>query len=239
MTDLVAKAAQIRRDLFEKAIAADRGHVPPALSWVEIAVALFYGVMVLKRDRFVLSKTHGHLTLDVILEDLGLTPDYLMWPGWPFKCSGSLGQGLSIAAGMALAAKLDGSSRRVFCMVGDAELHEGAIWEAAMFAGHHKLSNLTLIVDNNRQCCADFTSGVLDMGRIWEKFFTFGWTCAESNGHHIENVSEFLSMRSLQPFCLVASTIKGKGIPFMEGNVKWHHQLPHGDELIEARRALA
>src|SRR6185369_14478632 len=122
---------------------------------------LFYEVMK-PEDRFVLSKVHGHLTLDAILDDLGRKPDKLMWPGWPATCSGSLGQGLGMAAGIALAHKLDGSTARTFCVLSDAELHEGAIWEATMFAAHHRL-NLTAIIDDNGQSCANFTREILNV----------------------------------------------------------------------------
>lgn len=240
----VSKAAEIRRTILETAIAAGKGHIPPALSWVEIAVALFYGVMDHKQDRFVLSKTHGHLTLDAILADLNIVPDYPMWAGWPYKCSGSLGQGLGIAAGMALAAKLDNSPRRVFCMVGDAELHEGAIWEAAMFAAHHELSNLTLIIDDNQQACANFTRDILNVEPISTKFDAFGWRYAEIDGHNLEELSDYLApdlwlYPSNFPLCLIARTVKGKGIGFMEGNPKWHHQPVTGDYITKAREALA
>jgi transketolase len=231
------KAAEIRRAILENALRIGKGHVPSSLSWVEIGVALFYGGLK-PGDRFVLSKTHGHLTLDAILADLGLKPDKLMWPGWPATCSGSLGQGLGMAAGIALAQKLDGSNARTFCVLSDAELHEGAIWEAAMFAAHHKL-NLTAIVDDNGQSCANFTEDVLDVGEISEKFSAFGWNNLDVPGHSLESLAWALAHPSPTPCCVIAETIKGKGIPFMEGNPAWHHNLPKGDEIEQARRALA
>lgn len=235
---LKAKAAELRRAILETALAAGKGHVPPALSWVEIAVALFYGGVMKPNDRFVLSKVHGHLTLDAVLEDLGRSADRLMWPGWPSICSGSLGQGLGMAAGMALAAKLDGKSTRVFCVLGDAELQEGAIWEAAAFAAHHCLSNLVAIVDDNKQCCANWTRDVI--GGNWRKRFdAFGWFSEICDGHSIPALEERLKLQLKHPMVLFADTVKGRGIPFMEGSLAWHHRLPSGDEIRQAREALA
>jgi transketolase len=227
--------AEVRRYILETALREGKGHVASALSWVEIAVAL-HEVMK-PEDRLVLSKTHGHLTLDALWPD----PDYPMWPGWPYKCSGSLGMGLGMAAGMALANKLDGKPGRVFCVLGDAELHEGAIWEAVMFSAHHQLSNLIAIVDDNGQACANFTADILDNRGIDEKFITFGWHAWDILGHDISAIIRCINRKIFdrQPICIRAITIKGKGIPFMEGNPKWHHQVPKGDEIAEARKALA
>jgi len=238
--NLEAKAAEIRRAILENALRIGKGHIASALSWVEIAVALFYGTMK-PGDRFILSKTHGHLTLDAILEDLGMKADQLMWPGWPAICSGSLGQGLGIAAGIALAHKLDSSNARTFCVLSDAELHEGAIWEAAMFARHHELTNLIAIIDDNKQSCANFTEEVLGINSV-SAFNGFGWSVALCPGHDIEMLlmAELrYKSREFTPLCIVAGTIKGKGIPFMEGNPKWHHRHPEGDQIAIARQALA
>lgn len=237
---LEAKAAKLRRAILETALTAGKGHIPPALSWVEIAVALFYGGVMKPSDRFVLSKVHGHLTLDAILEDLGRSADRLMWPGWPSICSGSLGQGLGMAAGMALAAKLDGKPTRVFCVLGDAELHEGAVWEAAAFAAHHNLNNLVAIVDDNKQCCANWTKDVI--GGNWKaRFHAFGWQAIACDGHDVDLLIGHLHdpWFFAGPMVLFADTIKGRGIPFMEGSLAWHHRVPSGDEIRQAREALA
>jgi transketolase len=250
--NLEAKAAEIRRAILENALRIGKGHIASALSWVEIAVALFYGgAMDFNKDRFVLSKTHGHLTLDAIIEDFSKVPragpyhwaNKLMWPGWPAICSGSLGQGLGIAAGIALAHKLDGSNARTFCVLSDAELHEGAIWEAAMFARHHNLTNLIAIIDDNKQSCANFTEDVLGFNRFGI-FRGFGWTVENCSGHDFGELSATLrkglsGSREWTPLCIIADTVKGKGIPFMEGNPNWHHRHPEGDQIAIARQALA
>ena len=236
--NLDAKAKEIRREILERALRIGKGHVASSLSWVEIAVALFYGVMK-PGDRFVLSKAHGHLTLDAILDDLGTKADKLMWPGWPAVCSGSLGQGLGMAAGIALAHKIDGNPARTFCVLSDAELHEGAIWEAAMFAAHHRLDNLVAIIDDNEQSCANFTRDVLNLNSIRDKFRAFGWATQKGGGHNFRYLRRYLGPQTCYwPRMLQAMTTKGKGIPYMEGNPAWHHNLPTGELIDIAREAL-
>lgn len=259
MIDLEAKAAELRRTILETALRAGKGHIPPALSWVEIAVALYYGGVLNygggdERDRFILSKGHGCLTLYAILFDLGFFgiegllefsrngglaghPDTDI-PGVD-ACSGSLGHGLGVGAGMALSARLSGKSWRTFVLLGDGELNEGSIWEAAMFAGHHKLSNLVAIVDCNRLCSANWTSDVIG-GKLVSRFQSFGWQMESCNGHSIPAIKERLTLPGLKrPLVLIADTTKGKGIPFMEASPLWHHRMPKGDEIEQARKALA
>lgn len=258
--NLEAKAAELRRTILETALNAGKGHIPPALSWVEIAVALYYGgVLNWKggedRDRFLLSKGHGCLGLYAILQDLGFIgahdlaqfarsgallaghPDTAI-PGID-ACSGSLGHGLGVGAGMALSAKLSGKSWRTFVVLGDGELNEGSIWEAAIFAGHHLLSNLTAIIDCNRLCSANWTRDVLDLGDLRRKFNSFGWAVEYCNGHNIVELTDALRAIHDQPKVIIAETIKGKGIPYMEASTSWHHRIPKGDEIEQARRALA
>ena len=229
---LEAKAREVRRFILETALKEGKGHVASSLSWVEIAVALHS--VVKPDDRLVLSKTHGHLALDALWKD----PAYPMWPGWPHKCSGSLGMGLGMAAGMALANKLNGSPARVFCVLGDAELHEGAIWEAVMFAAHHSL-RLIAIIDDNHQSCANFTRDILDVYPLDHKFEAFRWAFHHVGGHNAHRIIREMDEVTAYPACVLATTTKGKGIPFMEGNPKWHHQIPKGDEIEIARKALA
>ena len=248
--NLQAKAAELRRTILETALAAGKGHVPPALSWVEIAVALYYsGVLNYgggdDRDRFILSKGHGCLTLYAVLADLGILGRVTGLPGHPDTaipgvdaCSGSLGHGLGVGAGMALAARLSGKSWRTFVVLGDGELNEGSIWEAAMFAAHHNLSNLTAIVDRNGLCSANYTQEILSADWQW-RFQSFGWETVRCHGHDIPEWIEQLGARRRGPTVLLADTIKGKGIPFMESSPLWHHRMVKGDEIEEARRALA
>ncbi len=258
--NLEAKAAELRRTILETALAAGKGHIPPALSWVEIAVALYYGGVLNygggdDRDRFILSKGHGCLTLYAVLQDLGFySMDVLgqfarngaLLAGHPDTeipgvecCSGSLGHGLGVAAGMALAAKLSGKAWRTFVVLGDGELNEGSVWEAAMFAGHHRLNNLVAIVDYNKLCSANWTDDVI-WGGWEERFKACGWMVHTCDGHDFRALNTSLGPLALDvPLVLFAKTTKGKGIAFMEGSPAWHHTVPKGDQIEEARRALA
>ena len=210
-----------------------RGHLSSSLSWVEIAIALF--TVMKPDDRLVLSKTHGHLTLDTILDNQ--IPCYPMWPGWPFRTSGSLGMGLGMAAGMALANKLNGSDARVFCVLGDAELHEGAIWEAIMFISHHRL-NVTAIVDDNKQCTATWTKSIQETGPLFDKMQAFRWPTRMVKGHDQQALEKAFSWRH-QHQCVIADTVKGKGISFMENDTGWHYRIPSGELIEQARKELA
>jgi transketolase len=259
--DLEAKAAELRRTVLETALKAGKGHIPPALSWVEIAVALYYGGILNygggdERDRFILSKGHGCLTLYAVLADLGFidkntlsefAQSGALLAGHPDTeisgvdaCSGSLGHGLGVGAGMAFSARLSGKSWRTFVVLGDGELNEGSVWEAAMFAGHHRLNNLTAIVDYNKLCSANWTRDIID-GSWFQRFVAFGWDAEICDGHSINRLVGKLLYPHLvdQPHIIFASTTKGRGIPFMEASPLWHHRIPKGDEIEQARRALA
>jgi transketolase len=203
----------------------------------------------------VLSKGHAALALyaalflkGYITEDrlntfcadgssLGVHPEIVL--EWVDFATGSLGHGLSYGVGAALAARLQKSSRRTFVLISDAECNEGAVWEALMFAGHHRLANLTVIVDINGQQAMGYTREVLDLAPLAEKFRAFGWDAHEIDGH---NVSEILqALQSLEysqgaPHVILARTTFGKGVSFMENQIRWHY-LPLTDELFQ--RAMA
>jgi transketolase len=152
--------------------------------------------------------------------------------------TGSLGQGLSIGIGMALAARLDQKDYHTFVMVGDGEIQEGQNWEAAMFAAHHKIDNLTLIVDYNQQQLDGFLKDILDPAPLREKFDAFGWNAVEIDGHEFDQVIPTLERarahRNGKPSCIVAQTIKGKGVSFMENNPEWHGVAPKPDQVAAA-----
>lgn len=207
------------------------------------------------RDRFVLSKGHAALALyaalfcrgwltqqqlDTFCADgslLGVHPEHAL-PGVDFS-TGSLGQGLSFGAGAALAARLQGSGRRVCVLVSDAECNEGALWEAVMFAAHHRLSNLVAIIDMNRQQALGYTADVLDLSPMHDRWRAFGWDVHEVDGHDIEDiVATFAGLDTVSgpPHVLIARTTFGKGVSFMESQIKWHY-LPMSD--AEYQQALA
>ncbi len=261
------KAAEIRLRSLETALKAGKGHVPPSFSWAEIGVALYYGgLMRFKkndpnwsdRDRFLLGKGHACLTLYAILADLGLFPadelnhfagngsllaghpDHLI-PGVE-AISGSLGHALGLGAGIAMGAMIDKRDCNVFVLLGDGECHEGAIWEAAMFAGHHKLRNLVAIIDNNRLGATDFTNRTLTLDPIEDRWRSFGWDVRPVNGHSLEEIISALepvrSGTNSIPIALIANTVKGKGVDFMENSPNWHHQLPKGPQVESALSQL-
>ena len=235
------KAADIRIRALKAALNAGKGHIPPAFSWAEIAVALFYGGILRhdarnpqweERDRFILSKGHGCLTLYAVLADCGYFPlDELdrfaspgaMLPGHPDisipgveAVSGSLGHGLGIGAGMALGARLDRQKWTTFVVLGDGECDEGSVWEAAMFAAHNRLDNLIAIVDRNKLSATGFTESVLALEPFDKRWRSFGWDVATIDGHSFQEVFSALSWarnaKENRPHVVIANTVKGKGV---------------------------
>lgn len=255
---------RIRRIIIEQSKRARVGHIGSALSVVEIISALYGDVLSIstnsdsERDRFILSKGHAALALygalylrgwiteanlnrycgDASL--LGVHPERSL-KGIDFSV-GSLGQGLSFGAGSALAARLRGSSRRVFVLVSDAECNEGALWEAAMFAAHHRLSNLTVIVDLNGQQALGYTAEVLSLSPLADKWRAFGWDVREVDGHDVAALTEAMKEsdeRDAPPRVVIARTIFGKGISYMEGQIKWHYFPMSDEEYTEALKEIA
>lgn len=258
------KAAEIRLTVLQAALRAGKGHVPPALSWVEIAVALFHGGALrwrpgqprwADRDRFILSKGHGCLTLYAVLADLGFIdpveldrfgkPGALL-AGHPDPAipgveaiSGSLGHGLGTGSGLALSARLDGRSWGVSVVLGDGECQEGSVWEGAMLAAHHGLENLTAIIDRNGLQATSFTDETLRQDSMVERWRAFGWDAVAVDGHDIGALlGAMLRPRTGRPRAIVAATCKGKGVDFMENSPQWHHQMPNPQQADLAVAAL-
>jgi transketolase len=238
------KTYEARKLALDMTVSAGRGHITSAYSCAEIIAVLYYAVMRVdpknpdwaERDRFIFSKNHACLMLFPVLADLGFFPveEARTWKtngsrfyshitkyisGSDFS-GGSLGQGLSVAAGLALAAKYDGSDRLTFLVLGDGELYEGSVWEAIMFAGSNKLNNLIVILDRNQLSASDFTENMVKLEPVADKFAAFGFDTAEVDGHDINALLDILSdvrtRASDKPLCVIANTIKGKGISFIE-----------------------
>ena len=246
-------ARSARRLILDAAYRAGVGHIGSALSVVDILAVLYGGVLRIPalddrdRDRFILSKGHsalalyavlalaGHLpltALDGYCEDggLGVHPARTT-PGVDFS-TGSLGHGLSYGVGAALSARLDTSSRRVVVLLSDAELNEGSTWEAVMFAAHHRLGALTAVVDLNGQQALGHTRDVLDLEPVGDRFRSWGWDAHEVDGHDATALREVLAGRLpvfSPPRVVLARTVSGKGVRFMEGRVPWRY-LPMNDE---------
>jgi len=259
------KAIDLRRDILVMLEKAGSGHTGGSLSMVEILVSLYYVIMNVDakkrdlkgRDKFVLSKGHGCPALYAVLADLGFFPREELWtlrkigsrlqghpqlglPGVEIS-SGSLGQGLSVAVGLAIADKMDKTGARIYCLMGDGETNEGQIWEAAMTAAHYKLDNLCGIIDFNKLQIDGMCCEVKDLGAYKEKWEHFGWHAAEVDGHDIEALDRvFTEMSGIKgrPQVVIAHTIKGKGVSFIENQVGWHGISPKKDELEKALAEL-
>lgn len=249
---------EIRKNIIEEVYSAQSGHPGGALSSVEILTALYFKQMNINpdkpddenRDRFVLSKGHASAGLYATLAERGFFskeelkkfrklgailqghPDMKHIPGVDMS-SGSLGQGLSVANGMAMASKLDKKGYRVYCLVGDGEIQEGQIWEAAMTSSHYKLDNLCLIVDNNNLQIDGEVSKVMSVYPLKEKFESFGFEVFEVNGNDIDElITVFQKAKTVKnkPTAVIAKTTKGRGVSFMENQVGWHGKAPKEDE---------
>ncbi|HTK94998.1 MAG TPA: transketolase [Terriglobales bacterium] len=260
-------ARALRIDIVKMIGAAGSGHPGGSLSEVELLTALFWRVLHHDpkdptwpdRDRFILSKGHGCPALYAAYAHCGYIDPALLstlrklgspLQGHPDKrflpvleaSTGSLGQGVSIGIGTAMAAKLDQRDYHTFVMIGDGESQEGQVWEAAMFAPFHKLNNLTVIVDNNKQQLDDWTDTILSLKPFAEKWRAFGWNVEEIDGHDFAQVIPALEKaranQSDHPTCVIANTVKGKGVSFMENNVKWHGVAPKPEEVAAAVKEL-
>lgn len=238
------------------------GHIGSALSIADIIATLYGGTLRVpdpddaERDRFILSKGHAALALYAALHlrgfltaaelqtycgdgtRLGVHPEHTL-PGVDIS-TGSLGQGLSIGAGMALGARMRASSRRVFALMSDAELNEGSVWEAAMFAAHHRLSNLIAIVDVNGQQALGYTRDVLSLGPLSDKWRAFGWNVRTVDGHDAQALSAtFAALEGHDgPHVVLAGTTFGKGVSFMENQIRWHYLPMSDDEYEQAFREI-
>jgi len=259
-------ANTIRQDIVKMVAEASSGHPGGSLSAADIVTVLYFKEMNIdpkngkdpNRDRFVLSKGHASPVLYAALAEKGFFPkEELMTfrkinsrlQGHPSKKSlpgveqstGSLGQGLSSANGMALAGKLDNLDYRVFAIIGDGELQEGMIWEAAMSAGHYKLDNLTAILDYNHLQIDGPVEDVLDPAPVDDKFRAFGWNVIVIDGHDMNQIYDALQEAKQtkgKPTLIIANTVKGKGVSYMENQVGWHGTAPNQEQLNQALEEL-
>lgn len=269
MTELERRANEMRSDIVSMIAEAGSGHPGGSLSSADILTALYFGGVLEhdparpdwdERDRFILAKGHAAPALYAVLAQAGyfpreelLTlrklgtrlqghPDSNLVPGVEVS-TGSLGQGLSVAAGIAAGLKLDGKTQSVFALLGDGECQEGQVWEAAMFAAHRGLDNLVAIVDRNCLQIDGNTADVCDPGDLAAKFSAFGWTAVEVDGHDIPALAAALAAakadRAAKPHALIARTVKGKGVSFMENQAGWHGKAPNAEQTEAALAELA
>ncbi len=263
--EMKRKAIGIRKDILKMLTMAGSGHTGGSLSLVEILLVLYHYAMRHDpgnpywpgRDRLLLSKGHGCPALYAVLADCGYFPREELWtlrklgsalqghpqlglPGLEIS-SGSLGQGLSVANGIALAARLDNIDIRVYCVMGDGETNEGQIWEAAMTASHYKLASVCGIVDYNELQIDDFCCKVKDMAPYMRKWESFGWHAIETDGHDSEKLmGAFDKAKEVKdrPTVIIAHTVKGKGVSFVENKVEWHGIAPKKEEYERAVQEL-
>jgi transketolase len=257
-------ALEARKDILRTLHKALQSHIGSCLSCIDIMAVLYNGILQLdpkrpnmpNRDRFVLSKGHAICSLLVCLAKRGFIPksdldlycrDGSNYTGHPIRdfipgieiSAGSLGHGLPMATGMAVACRKKGDTGRIFCLMGDGECNEGSVWEAVMFAAKHRLSNLTVIVDRNRLQSYGWDKDVLNMDDIAEKFRVFGWEAVDINGHDYSLIENKLGTQPKhKPFAIVAHTIKGKGISFMENKLEWHFLSPKQTDYESGMKEL-
>jgi transketolase len=240
--DIHSRAKQLRRETLQLAIETNNEHVAPAFSMVELLIAVYDHMK--PEDKFILSKGHGCLSWYALLRQRGLNPDLQHHPDIDSKngieaTTGSLGHGLPIGVGMAMARKKGGLKGHIYVLVGDGELQEGTTWECALLAAHHKLDNLVLIIDRNHLQALDRTEKILSINNLWHKFSAFGWYPIQIDGHSFRDINYALKAKHKRPKTIIAETIKGKGLPMAEGNPQWHNYLPQGEELKECVEYLA
>ena len=255
--ELENKAKEIRRDIVTMVYHAGSGHPGGSLSCADIMTVLFHEKMNMDEDKFILSKGHCVPTYYACLASIGKIPhedlitfrkidSYL--EGHPSNkingidvSSGSLGQGLSVANGMAIAKKLDKASGKVYCILGDGEIEEGQIWEAAMTANKYALNNVVAFVDYNGLQIDGSVEDVKGVTNLKDKFEAFGWSVQEIDGHDIQAIIDAIDNTndSEKPNVIIAKTIKGKGVSFMENQVGWHGKAPNEDEYKQAMEELS
>src|SRR3989338_2339905 len=262
VSGLNQKAKELRKDIITMIYNAQSGHPGVSLSAIDVLVGLYYHKLRVDsknplwqdRDRFVLSKGHCSPAIYSVLADKGYFPKSelegyrkinrmlqghpeLSTPGIDFA-GGALGQGLSFALGIALACRLDKKNCSVYAMIGDGEMQEGAVWEAAMAAVFHKLDNLIVILDKNQVQQTGKTKEIMDIGNAGLKWKAFGWNVIDINGHDMQQILKALDkaskIKNKKPTIIISNTIKGKGVSFMELNHKFHGKAPNDEEYKKA-----
>lgn len=263
--ELLIKSVEYRKNILKYIYSANAGHTGGSLSCIDILNVLYNHVMNVgpenfrspDRDRYIQSKGHSVEALFVVLADKGFFPEPDLYTlcrygshyiGHPTRKvngieqnTGALGHGLPLSVGTALAAKMDERDYRVFTLLGDGELPEGSNWEAALTAAHYKLDNLCAIVDYNKLQITGATSDVCNTDPVDAKFSSFGWAVREVDGHDLKELQEVfgaLPFEKGKPSLVIAHTVKGKGISYMENTIKWHHGVPSEQQYADALTEL-
>jgi len=248
---LKKKAKKLRKEIITMSFRGRGSHISSCLSIADILTVLYFNTLKIhpkkhshpKRDRFILSKGHAACALYVVLAHkgffpkeyletygcdgtlLGAHPEYGKIPGIELS-TGSLGHGLSVGTGMALAAKLDGSNHKVFVLLSDGECNEGSVWEAALFAGQNRLNNLVVIIDYNKLQAFGRVKNVIDLEPFYSKWESFGWAVKEVDGHNHKELLKVINsipLKKDRPTTIITHTIAGKGVSFLENKLEWHY----------------
>ena len=247
-------AKKIRIRILQLSNSAKSSHVGSSLSIVEILVVL-YNFFIKKKNIFILSKGHACLAYYCVLQKFGFFSNKTLntygkdntillshvshkVPGVQFS-TGSLGHGLPYATGRALAEKINKSNNKIFVLISDGELNEGTTWESLLFATYHKLDNLIIIIDYNKIQSLDFTKNILKLEPLNKKIQSFGCNVKNINGHNLLQVyKSFLIKKNTKPTVIIANTIKGKGVSYMENSILWHYKFPNKEELNSSLKKL-
>jgi transketolase len=265
ISEVINLAKAIRLHALKMINAGKSSHIGSVLSIADILAVLYGAILNVKpdnpkwnmRDRFILSKGHAGAGVYAVLAEKDFFPKKLLKqyykngsflsghvshkdvPGVEFS-TGSLGHGLGVASGMAYAAKINEEKHRIFVVMSDGECDEGSNWEAILFAAHHNLFNLHVIVDYNKLQSIKSTEETLGLEPFTDKWRAFGWEVIEVDGHdHLALINALIDHNSLKPLCLIAHTTKGKGVSFMENNTLWHYRSPQGKEYEDALKELS
>ncbi len=256
-----------KKEIFELMVESGKGHIPSSFSIADILGTLFFGDYInltkenlsdLSRDRLIISKGHAAMALYPLFAERGFFSQEEMKnfakkegllrlyadPSIPGieVIAGSLGNGFGMACGLAMASKKDKRKNKIITIIGDGECYEGSIWESALFAAHYQLGQMLTIVDRNQLCIMGETENCLSLGNMQEKWKAFGWDAVNIDGHDVAALIDFFDRwfkgEFLRPTALIAHTVKGKGISFMENQALWHNQIPNAEEIKRARREL-
>lgn len=264
---LLDLSKKVRKNILKLIHKTKSPHIGSSLSCVEILVSLFFKALQVSpekpdnpdRDRFILSKGHACPALYAVLAERGFMCEEDL-KGFAIDCgsleqhpirdikrgievsTGSLGHGLSIGTGMALAARRDKKNYKTYVLMSDGEMNEGSVWEAAMFASHHKLDNLVAFIDYNKIQALGYTKDIINLEPLAQKWSSFGWATSEVDGHDFNQIMEVnnkIPFTQNKPSIIIAHTVKGKGISFMEDKVLWHYRAPNKEEYEAAIKELS
>jgi transketolase len=236
------RAKQLRKDVLDLAVETGEGHLGGSFSEIEILISL-YDHILKPEDKFILSKGHCSYPMYVLLREQKYNPKILTHPDIDeengiYCTTGSLGHGLPIGVGMALARKMQNKSGKIYVLIGDGECQEGTTWESSLIASKFNLENLITIVDQNGLQALERTEDVLPLKRLEEKFYAFGWKTSKVDGHNIFEITKTLRKKVNRPHMIIAKTVKGKGVSYMENNAEWHGKKVVFEEVQKAYEEL-